>query len=279
MAQQQEIEISFFESGYCTAHASIADPVNGKGKCRFYAIWALLKHPEKGYLLFDTGYSKRFFEATGNFPDRIYRWATPVTIDENESAAKILERRGIRPEQINYVIVSHFHGDHICGLKDFPSATFICSESSFNQMNSCTGISAVSKGILKELIPEDFNRRVQFIENIGSPCQREKGPLMYDLFGDGTIGVILLPGHARGMLGFVARCDGKLFCFATDASWSRSTWIKRILPRRIVKLFFDSWNDFIGTQEELRSFQNENPDAIVLFTHCPETLKYVKSRV
>ena len=48
------------------------------------AMFALIEHPKEGYILFDTGYSRRFFEATRRFPLKIAAWITPATVPEEE---------------------------------------------------------------------------------------------------------------------------------------------------------------------------------------------------
>ncbi len=271
MAQTNELKISYFASGYCISHANIVNPKDGKGKTRFYAVWALIQHPEFGNILFDTGYAPYFQAFTEQFPDRFYRWATPVFLEENETAKAILQKKSIAAEAINYVIISHFHADHVAGLKDFSEAKFICTKSAFEQMISLNGFRAVSKGIVKGLIPTDFSERVLFIEDISEKSIDKSGLVMFDFFEKNLLKLVLISGHARGMLGFYANNQ----LFATDASWSFETFEKGIFPRKIVKLFFDSWSDFIETQEKLRTFLAQNPTTKILFTHCPETLKYI----
>jgi glyoxylase-like metal-dependent hydrolase (beta-lactamase superfamily II) len=272
MVQNNALKVSYFASGYCISHANIIDPKHGKGKTRFYAVWALIQHPEFGNILFDTGYAPYFQAVTDNFPDRFYRWATPVFLKETETAKAILEQNGIASHQINYIIISHFHADHVAGLKDFPNAQFICTKSAYEQMAQLNGIWAVGKGILKGLIPTDFSERVLFVEDIAEKSLDKSGLVMFDLFNKNILKLVLIAGHARGMLGFYANHQ----LFATDASWSLDTFEKGILPRKIVKLFFDSWTDFVETQAKLRAFLVQNPATTILFTHCPETLKYIK---
>ena len=57
-----------------------------KRKIRFEATWAIIKHPSRGTVLFDTGYTKRFHTATKYFPNSIYAMITKVEIDSNQEA-------------------------------------------------------------------------------------------------------------------------------------------------------------------------------------------------
>lgn len=280
MASTTDISLQLFASGYCEANASMINPRDGRGKTKFYAVWALLKVPNIGYVLFDTGYNEDFQHATQSFPARLHRWATPVTIENSQTAKSILARKGIEIDQIKYIIISHFHSDHICGLKDFPNSQFICSKTAYEQVLETSGLSAVSKGILHQLLPNDFQKRTLFIEDFAdSTYIDEFGLKVFKLFGIETFKLIMLPGHARAMLGFIYDDGIKAILYATDASWSYKTFHQNILPNKVVKFLFDSWTDYCRTLEKLRNFQSKNLNFKVLFTHCPETLNYIDNEI
>jgi glyoxylase-like metal-dependent hydrolase (beta-lactamase superfamily II) len=278
MAQKESLKVHFFASGYCLAHDLFVDPQNGKGKCPFYAVWALIESPHHGYMLFDTGYSQAFMDATEKFPDRLYRWATPIVLQPEESALQLLKNRGISASQIQYVILSHFHADHIAGLRDFPDAKIICSKIAYLQVKQNKGISAVSKGILHQLLPRDYEKRLLFIEDMADsvsihPC----GLKEFSILGIHEIKWVLLPGHAKGMLGFIFKNNEQHLFYATDAAWRYETYRKKILPHRIVNIFFDSWKDYQLTQQHIRDFENLHPESTILFTHCPKTLQHIQN--
>jgi len=280
MAQGTEIKLSFYASGYCEAHARIVNPIHGKEKTKFYAVWALIQIPDIGNVLFDTGYSDEFNTASRSFPNRFYRWATPVKLNENHSAKNILKKQGIDSRDINYVIISHFHADHISALVDFPNAKFICSESAYRQAQKLSGVKAVSKGILHKLIPADFGERVEFIEEIADNKSVNNYAITeFSLFGLKNLKLLLLPGHAEGMLGFHFTNSEKNILFATDASWNYNCYREGILPSKVVKLFFDSWSEFLITNEKLKSMEKAEDGITILFTHCPNTLKFISNEI
>lgn len=272
MVQTNAFTVEFFSSGYCISHANIVNPISGNGKSHFHAVWALLHHPELGYLMFDTGYTKLFDKATKPFPERFYRWLTPCILNEKDTAIEILKRKGISPKEIKYIIVSHFHADHVAGLKNFPDSKIICTKTAYNQVVELKGFKAISKAILHGLIPNDIDSRILFIEEISTKSIDKSGLVMYDFFNKSSLKIIELPGHARGMIGFL----WKNILYATDAAWTSETFEKGILPKQIVKLFFDSWQDFLDSQQKLRAFKEQNPETKILFTHCPETLKFIE---
>ena len=267
-----QVKLRIFHSGYCVAHGKVADPVRGQKYCRFYATWALIEHPKAGLILFDTGYAPRFREATARWPYKLYAWMTPMFLQEEETACNQLTALGYDPAQIGMVILSHFHGDHIAGLKDFPNARIVCSTSALEQATSVKGWAAVNKGILPDLLPLDLIQRAQTIDDhgLGKLTDEHKA---YDLWGDGSIHLFALPGHGRGQMGAVVQTpDGSVF-LAADAAWQLQAWQFGTLPRSIVRLFFDDWLAYRQTFDELRGFAQRNPECRIVFTHSPELVK------
>ena len=47
---------------------------------------------------------------------------------EKDQISRLLEAKGIKPEEINYVLLSHLHPDHLGGASFFPHATFILTK-------------------------------------------------------------------------------------------------------------------------------------------------------
>ncbi len=280
MAQRIEIEVALFASGYCMAHQKIINPKTGKGKVKFYAVWALITIPDIGFALFDTGYADYFNQSTQHFPNKWYRLATPVFITKEQTAKSLLANKGISPNEIKYVFVSHFHADHIAALKDFSSAIFICAQSALDEVNARKGFSAVRKGILHDLLPIDFYARAIPLENFCDHITMDpNGFKTYHIFNTDALKLIALPGHARGMLGFILDTEKQKMLYATDASWCNEAYNGGILPNQVVRLFFDSWAAYKDTLQKIRSFETANPDFTTLFTHSNKTLSYIENEI
>ena len=52
------VSISIRTAGHCFAYAHHVIKGEKKRKIRFEATWAIIKHPSRGTVLFDTGYTK-----------------------------------------------------------------------------------------------------------------------------------------------------------------------------------------------------------------------------
>jgi glyoxylase-like metal-dependent hydrolase (beta-lactamase superfamily II) len=255
-------------AGYCLAKASHAIKGAPSKDIQFRALFGLIQHPEMGWVLFDTGYSRRFYNATKFFPNKLYALITKVYITENDELKMQLHQAGISANDIKHIIISHFHADHIGGLKDFKNARFYCSKIAWKQVENISNFMAFSKGILKELIPDDFLQRVQFIED--STCLINDKILgdCWDLFADNSIITFNIPGHAAGQIGIKLQTHKQTYLLAADACWDRKAYTHNALPSPIVKLFFDSWTDYKASILKLQTYHKQHPNHIIVPSHC-----------
>jgi glyoxylase-like metal-dependent hydrolase (beta-lactamase superfamily II) len=231
----------------------------------------LIQHPEKGWILYDTGYTQRFHEATKSYPNKIYADMTKVVINpENEVKAQ-LERNGIAIGDIKHIIITHFHGDHVAGLLDFPDATFYASRAALDQVLNVPNWRAFTKGILKDLIPKDLKERTVVVDEACQASNHSTLGLKYDLFGDDSISMIPLPGHAAGQMGVMLETARHHYFLIADASWLKKTYQSLKLPNPIVRLFFDSWSDFKSSLNKVHAYHKQHPQTIIVPTHCAET--------
>jgi len=260
-------------AGYCVAKSHHAVKGAKKKDIKFAALFGLIQHPNKGWVLFDTGYTDRFFEATRNYPSRIYAHTTKVYIQKHEELKQQLYSFGIKSEEINHIIISHFHADHIGGLKDFENATIYCSKEAFDQAKNIPSFLGFSKGILKSLIPSDIEKRLSLIEDF---TKHKSDPLfgeVWDLFDDESIMVYQLPGHAKGQIGIQLQTEKSKYFLIADACWDSEAFLNNKLPHPIVKLFFHSWKNYKETIRKLTAFHTQNPEVIIIPTHCEKTTK------
>jgi nucleoside-diphosphate-sugar epimerase/glyoxylase-like metal-dependent hydrolase (beta-lactamase superfamily II) len=235
------------------------------------ALFGLIDHPERGAVLFDTGYSTHFHEATRKVPERLYALATPATVTHEEDAAVQLERRGLDPAKVQWVIVSHFDPDHIGGLRDFPNARVICSWRAWAGIAGKTGLKALAARLLPGLLPGDLSARVLLLPDPDGPAI---GPFAnsLDLFGDGAVRLVPLPGHAPGMLGaFVAVEGGQTVFLCADACWSRNVFESGKAARGIHRLIAKNRAEQDETYRRLTCLHADMPEVDIVPSHCPAT--------
>ena len=267
----KKVKLYLNYAGHCFAKENDAMQGGKKQKIAFQALWGLIQHPEKGWILYDTGYTQRFFDATRRFPNKIYAMMTKVVINpENEIKAQ-LERHSISPLDIKHIIITHFHADHVAGMLDFPEATFYTSQAAIDQVLKIPRAIAFSKGILKDLIPNNLEPRTLIIEKVCPPIQDDLLGTKYDLFGDESLMAVSLPGHAAGQIGILLETEKKPYFLIADACWLKKSYKDMILPNPIVKLFFHSWSDFKNSLKIVHDYHKANPETLIVPTHCSET--------
>lgn len=274
----KKVKLYLNYAGHCFADENHAIKGGRKEKIIFNALWGLIEHPEKGWVLYDTGYTSRFFQATKYYPNKIYAKMTRVVIDPSDEIHAQLKRHNISPSDIKHVIITHFHADHVAGLMDFQEAKVYTSRAALKQVTKIPRAIAFSKGILKDLIPHDLVERTIIIEDV---CHPEQDPILgtkYDLFGDASLFAIPLPGHAAGQFGVLLETAKRPYFLVADACWLKRSYEEMILPSPIVRLFFHSWSDFKTSLKIVHDYHKANPEVAIIPTHCSQTTDAFVSR-
>jgi glyoxylase-like metal-dependent hydrolase (beta-lactamase superfamily II) len=274
----RKVKLHLNYAGYCYAKENDAIRGGRKQKIVFNALWGLIQHPEKGWILYDTGYTNRFFVETATYPNKIYAKMTQVVIDAKDEVHSQLKENGISPTDIQHVIITHFHGDHVAGLRDFPNATIYASSAALKQALKIPRALAFTKGILKGLLPDDLESRTQIIETVATKIEDEILGSTYDIFGDDSVKMIWLPGHAAGQMGVLIETEKKQYLLAADSVWLKKSYEEMILPNSIVRLFFHSWSDFKRSLKKIHDYHKAYPNTVIIPTHCAVTTDPLISR-
>src|SRR6202795_360140 len=128
--------------------------------------------------------------------DEYMVWDTGFTPGSNPNAPKvgIVERLAevkVKPEQVKYVGISHFHGDHTGQLAPFAGATLLIGKGDWDGIIAPTPMQGANVAGFKSWISE--NRKVE-------PLTGDK-----DVFGDGSVIVLRMPGHTPGHSGLLVK--------------------------------------------------------------------------
>ncbi|WP_188792962.1 MBL fold metallo-hydrolase [Dyella nitratireducens] len=268
------IEWRTYEAGHCVhPQGSTRRGSPWKMTC-FPALTFLLRHPTFGAMLFDTGYSQHFFDATHRLPERLYRAITPPRLGEKESLHNQLDRDGIASHHIAAVMLSHLHGDHMGGLHDFPHSTILCSREGWNDLRAHSRFGALKRGLLPALLPADFEQRVQWIEDLSPVALSDafaEFQTGYDLLGDGSMLAIALPGHAAGHYGLLFQAsNGEQVFLIADAAWSSQALLDGIPPPGIVTSWLGDTPSYLATLARLQRLRQSDPALRIVPSHCEE---------
>lgn len=126
----------------------------------------LIKHGDD-YLLWDTG------NPVGTTP------TAPKT-----SLVDLLAQLKVTPDQIKYVGISHYHGDHVGQVSAFPRSTLLIGKGDWEVLTD-----AKFAGVANP---------APFANWISGGGKVEPLPGDKDVFGDGTVVVLNTPGHTPG---------------------------------------------------------------------------------
>lgn len=266
---ERTLECRVLDTGSCLAFEALVVRGGAWRVVECPSLVALIRHPREGWILWDAGYAPRLVECTRRFPARLYRTATPLRVRPEQCAAAQLARLGVGARDVRHVVLSHFHADHVAGLRDFERATLWAREDAYADVAGRSGFAALRRAFVPELLPRDFERRAQLLPAFTGTEHDGLGATL-DLFGDGSLVLVDLPGHARGQFGLRARTESGELLFAADACWMRRGYRTRRGAHWITRLITDDDAVQAQTLERLARFAETRPDVVVVPSHCPE---------
>ncbi|KEO81232.1 N-acyl homoserine lactonase family protein [Tumebacillus flagellatus] len=213
----------------------------------------LIEHPQ-GRVLIDTGWHVEMRDNMKKhigFPNSL---AFRGTLPEGSAVHEQLEALGLTPRDLDFVILTHLHADHVSGLPLVRQAkNILTTQAEWVAANREFGY---NKKMWNGVKIDTFEpQNIPF-----GPYQ--KG---LDLFGDGLLHLVFTPGHSRGQLSVLVKVEGGYVLLATDVGYSTRSWNEMILPGVVVdeKQARDSlqWvRDFSRRPDCLAVLANHDPD-------------------
>lgn len=270
------LDCYILDTGYCLASENHLIQGGARRTIHCHSLVALFRHPQHGWLLWDTGYAPRMLDETRRLPYWLYRLITPLRIRPELSAVAQLQRQGIAADQVKTIIISHFHADHLAGLRDFPAARLIANRQGYAEAAARRGLRALQRGFIPALLPPDFAGRADLLDDFAGPPVVGLGAC-HDLYGDGTLRLVYLPGHARGQFGLLAATQHGALLFAADGAWLARSIRELKAPGRLASLIADQPEQVQQTLLNLQRFWQAHPDVRILPTHCPEAYQWAST--
>ncbi|PGH10922.1 hypothetical protein AJ79_05167 [Helicocarpus griseus UAMH5409] len=160
----------------------------------------LLEHPSGRKLVWDLGIRKDY----QNYSPKIaaYIPTTKYDIKVTHNVVDILEENGIKGEEIEAVIWSHWHWDHIGDPSSFPPSTDLVVGPGFKEAMLPGAPANPDSPILES---DYTGRNLREITFDGPNCTKIGQFNAFDYFGDGSFYLLDSPGHAIGHLCGLAR--------------------------------------------------------------------------
>ena len=172
------------------------------------------------------------------------------------------------PEQIDMVIISHYHPDHICGLKKFVNAEFIAWD---------LPKKGLFTGFIPSLLPNDFYQKVKIVctQNNNVYMHNKLNLPTFNIFNDDdNLAMILLKGHSNCHCGLLIA--NKIFMIS-DAVWTRSSYRELKYPSYITNLVQENVTEYYQTIKQLHQIDTSGQYDI-LPSHCPEITSFLNKK-
>ncbi len=261
-------KLTAFRVGHCSHPSCMV--LKGSGLAsRCFPSRAYLLETSAGLWLWDTGYASRFGEAVSKGVYRLYGWVTPVYFEAHESLHGQLKAAGVDPADIHTLVLSHFHADHIAGMRDFPNARLLCAASGWNVVRKLSGLGAVRQAFVPELMAPDIEARLAFIEawpETALPAALHPFTTGRDVTGTGDIYIVELPGHAVGHIGAFIREDRGWTLLASDAAWVPESFQQMRGPSELSFIIQHNRSDYYATLARLHAL-HQSGNAAIRITH------------
>ena len=261
------ISLSRFETGYNDSPEALIFPSGKLFKThRSTHSSFIISHP-KGNLLIDTGLGLKIDE---QFEDFIW-WLKPffgftkeVTIQESLSK---------HHRSIDSIFLTHLHWDHASGITDFPQAIVFTTKTEREyalETNDSHGPGYLRNQYDSKSIKwKDLElRSIKY-----GPFEQS-----LDIFSDGSLIAVPLPGHTPGSLGYILTLrSGRQLFFVGDVIWSVKQLNNLEHKFAIAKcLVDDDPEQLLETIKKIALFKNQRPELQIIPAN---DYKHIKSLI
>lgn len=217
---QTYVTISALQAGHLTLPEKLfvtdADPDK---RATVPSLSFLIQHPSASKasgtetLVFDLGL-KRDFSGYREAQQHHIAQRQPTTVSPD--AAESLRKGGLDPKDVDTVILSHVHWDHIGTPCDFPNSEFVVGSGTMHLLANGGGPLYPAEIFNHDEIPSDRTHELPparaedaakaFVRQTKHEWQPLAGfPAAIDFYMDGSLYIIDAPGHLPGHVNLLAR--------------------------------------------------------------------------
>lgn len=226
------VTIYTIQTGFTLVSPAVPDRQARAGRFAYAGVFQRrserIRVPVKAFLvkvgerkvLVDTGWSGKCVTAPIRHMGFGLWFASEPVLEDHESAVRQLEALGVRPADLDAVVLTHLDCDHASGLCDLKDATHVfVSEEELSQAEkpNMRYHKTFWKGVHLESLAMKNDQSAPF----GASC---------DLFGDGCVEVVSTPGHTAGSVAVVVKGCGKFAVLCGDDGYNAHSWDALALP-------------------------------------------------
>jgi N-acyl homoserine lactone hydrolase len=181
----------------------------------------VIEHPE-GLVVVDTGETARTAEK-GYFPSwhPYFRLGVREWVAPDQEIGPQLERLGLSPADVRWVVLTHLHTDHAGGLAHFPDSEILVSRT---ELRHASGALGRVRGYLPNRWPHWFAPTpVDVTGDALGPIRNARR-----LTAAGDVTLLATPGHTPGHMSVAVDLDDRLVVLAGDASYTQDLMLDGI---------------------------------------------------
>ncbi|MBE3560135.1 MAG: MBL fold metallo-hydrolase [Ktedonobacteraceae bacterium] len=255
------IEIAFLRCGSITVPELVA--VRGALSLvpRTLAYSAVLVHHPRATFLYDTGLCASIKAMIKDQPFIFRNTLGGFTLEQ--PLAEHLRLLNLRPADLDFVLLSHLHFDHVSGIPDLPEVPLRVNRIEYDAARQ-QGLLEQGNGLIARLMGDN---PLKFFACEGPAYEGFR--CSFDLFGDGSIVLVPLPGHTAGQVGmFINRANGSRLFLLGDAAWVAENYLRPATMHPLMWSMVTS-DDATARQTliELHTFALRHPEITLIAMH------------
>jgi N-acyl homoserine lactone hydrolase len=218
----------------------------------------VLRHPTRGMYLVDTGIERALRDDRDHAAIRgiVARYMNLDALVVRNALGDYLVAAN---EPLRGVFLTHLHLDHVSGMPDVPHGTPIYAGPGETKDHALHNV------FLAPNIDRALEGQAPLEEWGFQPDSSHRFDGVLDVFGDGTVWAILVPGHTAGSTAFVVRTPEGPVLLTGDVSHTAWGWNHDVAPGSFT-------SDRVKNAESLarlRQLAREHPRMVVRLGHQP----------
>jgi N-acyl homoserine lactone hydrolase len=215
-----------------------------------------LEHPSQGLFIVDTG-ADRALRDDKEHAGLSGMAANAFGVDRMKVKVPLAEYLAQRGKPLSGVLLTHMHADHIAGMLDVPAGTPV-----FVGRHEAT-----SRGFMnlftQSLTDRLFAKQAPIRELEFKPDPDKRFDGVIDLFGDGSVWALYVPGHTPGSVAYVVRTSSGPVLMTGDTCHTAWGWNNDVEPGS----FTMDRSKNIESLARLRRLSREHPAMLVRLGH------------